>query len=290
MVRYLKHTAIDRKKWDLRIETAAMETLYPYSWYLDLVSPGWEGLVKGDYEMVMPLTRSRKFGFNFLLQPILAQQLGIFSENQPTRSEIGEFINSIPSTFRYIDICLNSQNPDLPEGVRYKEKVNHVLDLGTDADYNTNTNRNLQKGREHLFAFENITVDQYLDLKYSEENKPPVKRDYLKGLFGGLVSMKRAEVTGLFLEGDLQAAAVLGFASTRVIYMNGSSSFEGKENRAMFVMMDQLIESSRNKYPVFDFEGSNLPGVARFFEGFGAVKTLYLRIVKTKFPFFRSRR
>ena len=71
--------------------------------------------------------------------------------------------------------------------------------------------------------------------------------------------------------------------------MNGSSSDMGKENRAMFVLMDRLIEFSRSSYPVFDFEGSNLPGVARFFEGFGAVKTVYPRIVKTKFPFIRRR-
>ena len=95
MVKYLRHTEIDRTRWDLCIENASFETLYPYSWYLDLVSNDWEGLVKGDYEMVMPLTRTKKFGFNFLLQPILAQQLGIFSKNQPDSSEIIDFIEAV---------------------------------------------------------------------------------------------------------------------------------------------------------------------------------------------------
>jgi len=53
----------------------------------------------------------------------------------------------------------------------------------------------------------------------------------------------------------------------------------------MFVLMEKLIEQSRGDFPVFDFEGSTLPGVARFFEGFGGLKTIYPRIKKTKFPF-----
>jgi hypothetical protein len=33
-----------------------------------------------------------------------------------------------------------------------------------------------------------------------------------------------------------------------------------------------------------DFEGSMIPGIARFFEGFGATETKYLRIIKSSFP------
>jgi hypothetical protein len=287
LVKYLRHTEIDRSRWDLCIENASFETLYPYSWYLDLVSNNWEGLVKGDYEMVMPLTRTKKFGFNFLLQPILAQQLGIFSKNQPDSSEIIDFIEAIPPGFRYIDICLNKQNIDLPGKIRQYERVNHELDLKAGEAYNNNTRRNLQKAREHSFIVREINVIQYLDLKYSAEKRVPVKRDYLQNLFEGLESMKRAQAFGVFLDEELQSAAILGYSNSRVIYMNGCSGENGKENRSMFVLMDHLIDSSRSRYSIFDFEGSNLPGVARFFEGFGATRTSYPRIVKTKFPFIR---
>jgi hypothetical protein len=53
----------------------------------------------------------------------------------------------------------------------------------------------------------------------------------------------------------------------------------------MFVLMDQLIEHSRGKSTVFDFEGSDIPGVARFFEGFGGVRTVYPRFTYKRFPF-----
>ena len=276
-------------KWDERIRTASFESLSSYTWYLDLVSPGWEGLVKGDYEMVMPLTIKKKFGSVLLLQPILAQQLGVFAGSPPIQSDIEDFIKAIPTNVRYVDICLNNQNLDLPKSIPYYERINHELDLKNPSNYNTNTKRNLQKGLDHTYEFRKIGVDKYLDLKYSAERKVPVRRDYLENLFRGLEFRKRTQSHGLFLDGKLEAAAILADAGSRVIYMNGSSSIIGKENRAMFVLIDKLIESSRDKYKIFDFEGSSLPGVARFFEGFGAEGIPYPRIVKARFPFIRRK-
>jgi hypothetical protein len=287
MIEHLRHEEIEREQWDRCIAGASFETIYPYSWYLDLVSPEWEGLVMGDYEMVMPLTPSRKFGFHFLLQPILAQQLGIFSLDAPNEFEIEDFLRAIPSRFMVTDICLNSQNLKIPERIRHFYRVNYELDLRDFAtSYSTNTKRNLQKGREHPFEFREIDMAQYLDLKYASEEDIQVGRDYLDRLFGGLARRKRAEAFGLYLEDELHASAILGYAWSRVIYMNGCSSAAGKESRAMFVLMDRLIDLSRERYPLFDFEGSNLPGVARFFEGFGAFETSYPRILMTKLPFF----
>jgi hypothetical protein len=287
LIRFLGHNEIERAKWDGCIAGSSFETLYPYSWYLDLVSPGWEALVKGDYDMVMPLTHTRKYRFHFLLQPILAQQLGVFSRKRPEEEDLQEFIRGIPGRFMVVDICLNCHNLKLPEGTRKYNRVNYELDLRDSATtYSENTRRNLQKGLSHPFEFRNIDAGQYLDLKFSPEEEITVDRDYLENLFRGLTEMKRAEIFGLFLEDELQAAAILGYAESRVIYMNGCSNTSGKETRAMFVLMDRLINLSREKYPVFDFEGSNLPGIARFFDGFGGFSTVYPRIVKTKIPFF----
>ncbi|MFC2115505.1 hypothetical protein ACFLTU_03475 [Bacteroidota bacterium] len=288
MIRYLKHKEIDREKWDQCIAGASFETMYPYSWYLDLVSPGWEGLVGKEYEMVMPLTWTRKFGFDFLLQPILAQQLGVFSVNPPTEAELLEFLEAIPSRFRYVDICLNCLNTELQVHKLNMDRVNYELRLDEPGiSYNTNTKRNLEKGRANNFVLRDLPVSRYLDLYYSSEKKIPVQRAYLENPFEGLKGMGRAGAFGLFLDDELHAAAVLGYAKSRVIYMNGTTTPLGKESRAMFVLMDHLIESSRGKFPLFDFEGSNIPGVARFFEGFGGRKILFPRIVRTKFPFFR---
>jgi hypothetical protein len=288
LIQVLKHTEIDRAQWDNCIRNAIFETIYPYSWYLDLVSPGWDALVLNDYDAVMPLTWTRKLGIRLLLQPILAQQLGVFCRTRPGSDMMKDFIQNIPAGFRYTDICLNKENVDIPGSCKSYEMHNYELDLSNPEDtYHTNTRRNIQKGLVQDLEFREISVRDYLDLKFlgTVDIKPVVKRDYLEYLFDGLNNQGRAGVYGLFKGTDLQAAAILGYAETRIIYLNGCSTIAGKENRAMFVLMDHLIRQSRQADKVFDFEGSNIPGVARFFEGFGGKRTIYRRIVRKGLPF-----
>jgi hypothetical protein len=291
VIKLLIHNKIDREGWDNCIRNAVFETIYPYSWYLDLVSPGWEALVLDDYRAVMPLTWTKKLGFRLLLQPILAQQLGVFSMNPLESGLLHEFLQSIPSRFRYIDICLNRENPEIPEKWKSFERQNYELDLsGPEDSYHNNTRRNLQKGQSQDFEFRSISVREYLYLKFHgmKDARPRVRWSYLENLFGGLLRLGKADVFGLFQGDYLQAAAILGYAESRTIYLNGCNSDAGKENRAMFVLMDRLISQSRGAGRIFDFEGSNIPGVARFYEGFGGKRTVYPRIVKTSFPFLRK--
>jgi hypothetical protein len=293
VIKLLVHTEIDREKWDHCISHSVLETIYPYSWYLDLVSPGWDALVLDDFRAVMPLTWTKKLGFSLLLQPILAQQLGVFSRYPVDSALLEEFLNKIPSKFRYIDICLNMENRDIPGKWECFERHNYEMDLsGPEDSYTTNTRRNLQKGQALDLDFREISAGEYLYLKFHgmKDVRPAVRWSYLENLFGGLVKLGKAEIYGLFQGDDLQAAAILGFASSRTIYLNGCNSDAGKENRAMFVLMDKLISQSRGEEKIFDFEGSNISGVARFYEGFGGKKTIYRRIVKTTFPFLKKKR
>lgn len=291
MIKLLGHTQIDREKWDHCISHSVFETIYSYSWYLDLVSPGWDALVLDDFRAVMPLTWTKKMGFRLLLQPILAQQLGIFSRDSLDSALLEEFLENIAARFRYIDICLNHENGDIPEEWDAFERHNYELDLsGPEDSYSTNTRRNLQKGQSQYFDFRSISAGEYLTLKFHgiKDARPAVRWRYLENLIEGLLRLKKAEIFGLFRGDDLQAAAILGYAVSRTIYLNGCNSDAGKENRAMFVLMDKLISQSRGADRIFDFEGSNIPGIARFYEGFGGKRTIYPRIVKTSFPFLRK--
>ncbi len=45
MIRHLKNDEIEREKWDECIAAAFNGNVYGFSWYLDIVSPGWEALV-----------------------------------------------------------------------------------------------------------------------------------------------------------------------------------------------------------------------------------------------------
>ena len=76
---YLNRGAIDTEKWDQVISESPAETLYPYSWYLDLVSSNWSALVEDDYRFIMPVVWKKKAGLKYVYQPFYTQQLGVFS-------------------------------------------------------------------------------------------------------------------------------------------------------------------------------------------------------------------
>jgi hypothetical protein len=61
----------------------------------------------------------------------------------------------------------------------------------------------------------------------------------------------------------------------RIIYLISFSFEEGKNKSAMFLLVDAIIKEYSNTNLTLDFEGSNIPGIARFFAGFGATKLVY---------------
>ncbi|HEU4717664.1 MAG TPA: hypothetical protein VFU15_07515, partial [Bacteroidia bacterium] len=81
-IRHLRSHEIDRQRWDECIRRSFNGIIYAYSWYLDVVSPGWEALADEKYETVMPLTWAKKMSVRYLRTPFFVQQLGVFSVNK----------------------------------------------------------------------------------------------------------------------------------------------------------------------------------------------------------------
>ncbi|MEI7803410.1 MAG: hypothetical protein WCI97_12225, partial [Bacteroidota bacterium] len=91
---YLKHTEIDITKWDHCVKNSFNHLPYCYSWYLDVVSPGWDALISDDYEYIFPLTHRRKARINYLFQPYFTQQLGLFSSKKFSQKILNEFLSA----------------------------------------------------------------------------------------------------------------------------------------------------------------------------------------------------
>jgi len=60
-IHHLSRKEIDDIRWNNCIEKSAAGLIYANAAYLDHLSAGWEALVVGDYECVMPLTQKKKF-------------------------------------------------------------------------------------------------------------------------------------------------------------------------------------------------------------------------------------
>jgi len=171
-IRLLKRDEIEAAKWNGCVHYAHNSKMYGYTWYLDNVSEEWVGLVEGDYQSVMPLVFNEKlFGIKQLLQPLLCQQLGIFSVNVLSKVRIEGFLSQIPSDYKYWNINLNDahQSSKKLEDVKVTEKANYILELQKPYEllkeaYSTNTKRNIKKAEKaNLYLTTDMKVERFVE-------------------------------------------------------------------------------------------------------------------------------
>jgi len=85
---------------------------------------------------------------------------------------------------------------------------------------------------------------------------------------------------------ELCAAAFFLKEQKRITYLNSVSTPEGKAARAMYAIINRFIADHAGTGIILDFEGSNVEGIARFFEGFGAQPETYQHIKYNNLPWF----
>lgn len=286
MIQYLQHKDIDKQKWDATITECG--NIYAYSWYLDIVHPGWEALVEDDYQSVMPLTGSKKFGVNYLYQPYFVQQLGVFSKQHPTSEKVSAFLNAIPKKYRFAEIRLNENNvlDDNLEGIEYHRNV--ILDLNRDyksirENYHTNTKRNLAKAENNNLQILTNVIPYHVVALFRDNRGALLDKwgDAEYGILTGLgktaQNRKAAFVLGVNEKGDgeILSAALFMKANGRITFLFSGLNEKGKEKQAMTYLLDQVIQKYAGQPITFDFEGSDDENLARFYLGFGGTETKY---------------
>ncbi|MBN2765156.1 MAG: hypothetical protein JXR27_02210 [Paludibacteraceae bacterium] len=280
---HLRHNEIDFRLWDDTLSRSVNQFGYAYSWYLNIVSPGWEALITQNYEYIMPLPVKRKYGIPYLVQPVLTQQLGIFSEFEITKDIVQQFVSTIP--YYSYEINLNDCNSGQNEIIK---RTNYVLWLEMSYEnisngYSKNTIRNIQRAlKSGLYIDKSVDKDEFIDFYLSiDKNYTNTQEDLLRKLLKEGIKQTLIEIPGIRNE-DKKLLASLCILKTgrRIIYLVPVSNDEGKKTSAMFLLLDTIIKANASSDCLLDFEGSEIEGVARFYKGFGAVNRPYYVIKK----------
>lgn len=290
MIKYLKHNEIDKGKWDNCIENATNPMVYGLSWYLDIICEHWDALILDDYQAVLPLPWKRKFGLKYIYHPFFAQQLGVFYQCDE-KPNINSLLKAIPRTFVKYEISFN-HTFEITGQDQFK-RLNLILPLQspyeeTHKAFNSNTKRNIKKGLDTDWKFNsNVSVDQFLKLKKTNPVNDLNKHHFtiLDQLFSKLIETKHGQIIGIEnSDSQLLSAALFVTYKKRIIYLFSASANDGKTNSCMFKIVNKVIQENIKKINILDFEGSMVPGVARFFKGFGAQEEYYYRITKQNWP------
>jgi len=290
-IRYLKYHEIDKMKWDTCISKSFNGIIYAYSWYLDIVCEDWDALIDGDYLRVFPLPVKRKFGNNLIYQPFFTQQLGVISQNILTQEVVAEFLNAIPKTFNYIEIQLNNFNKVDQTKFEIKPFLNHELDLINSYEnikkrYTENLKRKLKKTAESgLFINNNANPDEIVKLFINNKGRhiPQLREnDYisLRRIIYTAIHRGIAKVYGVYDSRNILCAGGFFLVSNRKItFLFSGLSKEGRDTNSMAFLLDQVIKANSNQHLTFDFEGSNDPGLAKFYKSFGSKEIIYYHLI-----------
>ncbi|MCD6347121.1 MAG: hypothetical protein J7L96_06860 [Bacteroidales bacterium] len=294
---HLEHNEIDKRRWNDAIQQALNGNIYAYSWYLDSVCEQWEALTNTDYSTIMPLTARRKYGFNYLYRPLLSQQLGIFSSHDLKNEDVLDLFDSLPDKYRLIEISLNKTNPATIPGFVCSQHSSYELDLTPDytaisSQYSQNNRRNTRKALDQRITFKpGVNQDSFLNLLKHDTSdgakiiKKPGNYNPFKKLLIQMINRDKGLIWGAYDSSNtLLAAMLLGVSHAKYYYLVPVNTEAGRQARALFGLIDAFIKDKSKNPCILDFEGSDIPGLARFYAGFGAQKITYPSISKNTLP------
>jgi len=268
----------------------------PYAFYdyLDIATGRhWEALITPDYEYIFPLPYEKKLGLKFYTQPLLSQQLGLIGTN-PSPQMISDFLNQIPENHSGVSLKLNESNKVFSVVYHPRQRTNYTLELiptyeSLVINFSKSLRKRIREGSK-VYQLEVIQEIQTVVDYYRTEMEGRLKLGPMKYelIFQLLNWLKQQELGKIYAakKADGSFGAMLFVATTkyRLINLFGASNPEGRSNYAMHFIINEVIKKYAGQKRIFDFEGSDIPGVAQFYQSFGSINRPYLELDKKQAP------
>ncbi len=280
--------------------------IFQQPWWLEAVAPGqWgEVVVKRGDEVAarMPYVIKKKNGLTALTMPPLTQTLGPWL--RPSKAKyarqiseqkqlMNELIEQLPDTdyfcqnfSPYITNWLPFYWRGFTQTTRYTYRLYKIDDL--DYVWNgflANIRTDVRKAEKALIVRTDLTVDDFIRINTLTFERQGMELPYSYNLVKRLDTVcKIHNARKMFFaedaQGRIHAAVYLVFDSHTAYYLMGGGDPDLRNSGATSLLMWEAIQYASNVSTIFDFEGSMIEPVERFFRAFGAVQTPYYQITK----------
>jgi hypothetical protein len=292
-IRYLERKDIDESKWDACISNAPNQHIYGYAAYLDAMADNWGALIIHDYEAVLPLPWKKKFGISYLYTPRYTSPLAVYG-HIPESIGLKQLLNHVPQKFRLWDMNLsNDLSFFSASAVKRKNHLLHLLPpydqlrKNYRASYRNLLNQAEEAGQQ---ASKEISIDTIIQLAAGKKNIEGTSSDdyyRFRSVYTHMEKKGEAVCYGNYSpDKNLLAAAVFFISHNRIYYMLAWNNEEGRKKGASHQLIDTVIQEKAGKNTWLDFEGSDIPGIAFFFEGFGAQPEEYYYLRVNRLPWW----
>ena len=295
MITYVKRKDLDLEKYNTCIEKSNQSKVFAFSWYLDIVAENWSVLVYKDYNAVMPIPWKKKFFIKYVYPPFWLLELGVFSLDD--KFDIQLFFKALFSKFKFVETRLNSKNKLNISRKYLKDGQMQVLKL--EDDY-TSILSNFRKDRKKDLqrAFKNDLTEKWNDNpnylitlfknNVGKRTSNIIDKDYdnLQKLISTCIKKRVGEVLSIYdKNNNIVASGFFLKHKKEVTILVSSTDFKNRKNGANTFLIDRAIYKYQKNFKVFNFGGSSINSVAKYFSSFNAVTLIYQHLKINNLPF-----
>ena len=282
-------------------------------WWLDIVAGenNWQvAAVEKNGEIVasLPYLPAKQMGFPVIRMPGFTPSLGVwikYPDGQKYNSKLAyehsvcdELISQLPDVQRFYQRFHPDFTNWLPffwrgfrQTTRYVYIINDLSDLdAVFANFRENIRREIRKAKKKLTVFESDDIETLYDLigkTFSRQDKSlGFSLDFFKKLDAACKLRNCRKI--LFAkddEGNLHSGLYLVWDGKMAYYLQGGSDPEFRNSGAASLVMWEGIQFAATVTQQYNFAGSMIAPIERFFRSFGGVQTPYFSIYKSKFLF-----
>lgn len=291
-LKLFKRNEINDLKWNNAIGGSYNGRVYATTTWLDYLSPQWQAIIFGDYEIIVPLPVKEKFGLRYIMQPAFTQQLGIFYRNEISDEQLRTVFIAIQNNFKYGVLNINENIADY----NLHQNKNYILDLsiGYESLYK-NFKKSLKKNslrpleKSTLQYFKNNKIEEGLNHYYLLNNqKMRVNNSQFKPLLMLLLTLeKTGDCFSRYVtnENEILAISVFVQDGKRIYNLTSATTQAGRKIDANYFLYHNLIKEFAGQDIILDFEGSNVPSIENFYQKWGSILEPYYTMKWNNLPF-----
>lgn len=303
---------LNKDKYRLLCKEEKTIPIFSQDWWLDLVcGNNWDVcLLERDGKVLatMPYFVKNKFIFRYLTMPLLTQKLGpwirpeeiTYGKKISRQMEyMSSLIQMLPNYDYFIQNWDYSQTNHLPffwkgfdASIRYTYVIDDLSNLNKIfQNFKNNIKSDIRKANEKykIKVISDVSLDSFIDLNQKtflrQGMSLPYSIDFLKFL---LQNLKKKNQCKWFVGQDKyknnHAGVLIIWDQESAYYLVGGGDPNLRSSGATSLCMWEAIKFSSTVTKKFDFEGSMIKSVEKFFRGFGATQKTYyqLRHIQSK--------
>ncbi|WP_290792738.1 GNAT family N-acetyltransferase [Flavihumibacter sp. UBA7668] len=289
-IQYISGNAVSLKKWNECIKTSTLGTLYAEPAFMTAIAGNWGAFVLGDYMAVLPVFPRKKWGVTYLYQPAFIQKSAIYSREILSDQLISDFLQACRNEFKFGELYLANYSAffkAIPKN-NFLVSLSEVYDK-IESGYRTDLNRNRKIASRYGFRYcksgnAKLVHDHFKKAYAHELNYTSQDYEHLLLYCNSMNDADRIIIREIWLEDKLQAACLCVADQQRIYLLLNYTSPEGRKRSANHFLLDQLIKEFAGSEKTLDLEGSDQPGIAHFYQNFGAVNEPFYFIGWNQLP------